>query len=93
MSDRVDELLSDVVGEHWHLADESEFARVSEIDHGAIWSVRREGRQELVDLVRDRLGADLLDPDVLTIGFARRFATYKRANLLLGQLDRLKELC
>jgi starch phosphorylase len=92
VSDRVDELLSDVVGEHWHLADESEFARVSEIDHGAIWSVRRQGRQELVDLVRDRLGDDLLDPDVLTIGFARRFATYKRANLLLGQLDRLKEL-
>lgn len=92
VSDRVDELLSDVVGERWHLADESEFERVSEIDHDAIWSVRRQGRQELVDLVRDRLGADLLDPEVLTIGFARRFATYKRANLLLGQLDRLKQL-
>ena len=92
VSDRVDELLSDVVGEHWHLASESEFARVSDIDPGAIWSVRRQGRQELVDLVRDRLGDDLLDPDVLTIGFARRFATYKRADLLLGQLDRLKEL-
>lgn len=92
VSDRVDQLLSDVVGDHWHLADESEFARVSDIDHGAIWSVRRQGRQELVDLVRDRLGDDLLDPDVLTIGFARRFATYKRANLLLDQLDRLKQL-
>ncbi len=92
VSDRVDELLSGAVGDHWHLADESEFARVSEIDHHAIWSVRRQGRQELVDLVRDRLGHDLLDPDVLTIGFARRFATYKRANLLLGQLDRLKAL-
>ncbi len=92
VSDRVDELLSDVVGDNWHLADESEFARVREIDHSAIWSVRRQGRQELVDLVRDKLGNDLLDPDVLTIGFARRFATYKRANLLLGQLDRLKSL-
>ncbi len=92
VSDRVDELLSDVVGEQWHVADEDEFARVSDIDHGAIWAVRRQGRQELVDLVRDRLGADLLDPDVLTIGFARRFATYKRANLLLDQLDRLKSL-
>ena len=33
--------------------------------------------------VRERLGDDLLDPDALTIGFARRFATYKRATLLL----------
>lgn len=92
VSDRVDELLSDVVGNEWHLAREDEFSRVHGIDHGQIWSVRRQGRQELVDLVRDRLGADLLDPDVLTIGFARRFATYKRANLLLEQLDRLKQL-
>lgn len=92
VSDRVDELLSDVVGDDWHLADEENFARVRDIDNSSIWSVRRQGRQELVDLVRDRLGSDLLDPDVLTIGFARRFATYKRANLLLGQLDRLKAL-
>lgn len=92
VSDRVDELLSGVVGDQWHLADEAEFARVADIDHSKIWSVRRQGRQELVDLVRDRLGGDLLDPDVLTIGFARRFATYKRANLLLGQIERLREL-
>ncbi|MFI5254791.1 MAG: alpha-glucan family phosphorylase [Candidatus Limnocylindrales bacterium] len=36
--------------------------------------------------------ADALDPDVLTIGFARRFATYKRASLLLSQEDRLARL-
>ena len=92
VSDRVDELLSDAVGDHWPLADEADFQRVRDIDHASIWAVRRQGRQELVDLVRDRLGSDLLDPDILTIGFARRFATYKRADLLLGQLDRLKEL-
>ena len=35
---------------------------------------------------------EVLDPDVLTIGFARRFATYKRATLLFRDLDRLKAL-
>jgi starch phosphorylase len=35
----------------------------------------------------------LLDPNILTIGFARRFATYKRASLLLRDLDRLSRLC
>ena len=50
------------------------------------------GRSELVSFVRARLGDDLLDPDALTIGFARRFATYKRATLLLAQPDRLRAL-
>ena len=92
VSDRVDELLSDVVGDDWHLASEEAFERVRHVDDREIWQVRQQGRLELVELVRDRLGSDLLDPDVLTIGFARRFATYKRANLLLGQLERLKRL-
>ena len=34
----------------------------------------------------------LLDPDVLTFGFARRFATYKRASLILGDIERLERL-
>jgi starch phosphorylase len=43
-------------------------------------------------MVRRQLGEELLNPDVLTIGFARRFATYKRATLLLSQPDRLVRL-
>ena len=39
-----------------------------------------------------RRSRTLLDPDALTIGFARRFATYKRADLILSDLDRLAEL-
>ena len=34
----------------------------------------------------------MLDPDALTIGFARRFATYKRASLLFPDIDRLARL-
>ncbi len=36
--------------------------------------------------------ADFFDPDVLTLGFARRFATYKRANLIFSDIDRLRAL-
>ena len=92
VSDRVDELLTRAMGDSWHLAGPDDWTRTREIEHHDIWSVRSAGRQELVDMVRSQLGAHLLDPDVLTIGFARRFATYKRANLLLGQLDRLRAL-
>lgn len=92
VSDRVDELLSQQIGDEWHLADRDDWARVRDLDHHAIWEVRRTGRRELVDMVRSSLDADLLDPDVLTIGFARRFATYKRSTLLLSQMDRLRTL-
>jgi glycogen phosphorylase len=47
------------------------------------------GRRGLVRFVRGRLGGGVLNPDTLTIGFARRFATYKRATLLLSQPERL----
>jgi starch phosphorylase len=48
-------------------------------------------KQALVDYVRDRTGVQL-DPERLTIGFTRRFATYKRATLLFQEPDRLAEL-
>src|SRR5262249_24610105 len=50
----------------------------------------RGGRNEPAERIGE--GQTLLDPDVLTIGFARRFATYKRATLLLSDLERLRPL-
>ena len=72
----------------------------------ALWSVRREMREHLVQEARVRTQARLartdgaapawasriLDPDVLTIGFARRGATYKRLTLMLNDPERLKQL-
>jgi starch phosphorylase len=76
--------------------------RVSTTD---LWTMRTKARKALVDYVRQRLGRQLaghgaadeethaveriFDADTLTIGFARRFATYKRPNLLLHDPDRL----
>jgi starch phosphorylase len=73
-----------------------------------LWAVRNRQRSDLVDYVRDRSVADRLsrdetreyveaaartfDPDVLTIGFARRMATYKRLTLLTSDPDRLLKL-
>jgi starch phosphorylase len=73
-----------------------------------IWELRGLGRAELVRTARARLERQLarrgaepgaleeagraLDPDVLTLGFARRFAEYKRPNLLLGDRERLRRL-
>ncbi len=70
-----------------------------------LWRLRAEGRKQLIEFLRKRLvrqhrgrGAawarikecsELLDPDALTLGFARRFAEYKRPNLLLRDSQRL----
>jgi starch phosphorylase len=59
---------------------------------GQASATRAKGRAGLVTFVRSHFGEALLDPQALTIGFARRFATYKRATLLLSQPDRLRRL-
>jgi starch phosphorylase len=73
-----------------------------------LWRLRACGRTALVEFVRQRLArqlaergappadvavaATIFDPDALTIGFARRFATYKRPNLLLHDPERLARI-
>lgn len=73
-----------------------------------IWELRNHYRKELIGFMRERMLdemtmrqenpsvrlriIDSLDKNALTIGFARRFATYKRAHLLFTNLDRLKSI-
>ncbi|MBA3286656.1 MAG: alpha-glucan family phosphorylase, partial [Acidimicrobiia bacterium] len=92
VSGRVDALLNRVIGDNWPSADAERWSRVRTIDAVEAWGALNDGRQELVALARQRLGADVLDPNTLTVGFARRFATYKRATLLLSDPDRLRAL-
>ena len=92
VSNEIDDLLRDTVGGMWDGADAPTWKQVDNLDPAQIWAARRVGRAALVSFVRSRLGDALLDPDALTIGFARRFATYKRATLLLSQPDRLRAL-
>jgi starch phosphorylase len=81
---------------------------VANIPDAAIWEVRRNLREQLVEEVRARLRAswrqrgagdielgwtdEVLDPDVLTIGFARRVPSYKRLTLMLRDKERLTRL-
>ncbi|HEV8017239.1 MAG TPA: alpha-glucan family phosphorylase [Steroidobacteraceae bacterium] len=74
----------------------------------SLWGARSAARKALIEYARARLSRQLLstgaspeaverakrlfDPDILTVGFARRFATYKRPNLLLHDRERLLRL-
>jgi glycogen phosphorylase len=92
VSTGVANLLADSVGSVWDGADEASWAGVTKLAPADIWATRAKGRANLVSFVRSKFGESLLDPQALTIGFARRFATYKRATLLLSQPDRLRRL-
>ncbi len=79
------------------------WAGVDEIPDEELWFAIESGRVDLVRFVRKRLtqkqqrtefGAEgsVLDPRLLTVGFARRFATYKRGSLMLSDRERIKQL-
>lgn len=90
------------------ISNRSAWQRVDKIPDSELWRAKERLRGRLVSFVRMRLQKQLekagttkakiraadewLDPEILTIGFARRFATYKRANLILRDIERLKRL-
>jgi starch phosphorylase len=89
-------------------ADQSIWERVTRIPDEELWRTHERRRERLVAFARRRLRAQLeqrggspselshaeqvLDPEALTIGFARRFATYKRAALLFRDVERLARI-
>jgi starch phosphorylase len=89
-------------------ADPSVWSAIESIPDEELWRTHERCRERLVAFARQRvreqrtrrgappaevaLADEILDPEALTIGFARRFATYKRATLLLQQPERLAAL-
>jgi len=91
-----------------HAHDPGLWNHVDEIPDVDLWRVRCELRLDLVELVRRQIAVDRLgrgediayaeaafaafDPTHLTVGFARRLATYKRLDLLFHDVDRLRKI-
>jgi glycogen phosphorylase len=84
-------LFDSTLGDGWADGHEEAWARVSAIDDETLGENRRRSSLVLADLIRQRTG-DVIDPDALIIGFARRFAPYKRASLFLKRQDLLQDL-
>ena len=88
-----------------HHYDKKCFEGIYKVSDADIWNTRKTLKKTLIDAVKEKLSdpaisnhyspsqvvtiKETLRDDVLTIGFARRFATYKRATLLFSDLDRL----
>jgi glycogen phosphorylase len=81
---------------------------IDDVDDGELWETHLNLKSQLIEFVRRRAVSQaerrgeskevlerferVLSPDALTIGFARRFATYKRANLILTDIERLASM-
>jgi len=90
------------------LGEPEVWQRITEVDPGELWETHHALKNLLLAFVRRRVSRqcrrrgesdevveaarNIFDPNILTIGFARRFATYKRADLIMGDLDRLAGL-
>ncbi|MDZ7738305.1 MAG: alpha-glucan family phosphorylase [Bacteroidales bacterium] len=94
--------------EHFDQTDSSEWEKIYEVADKDIFEIKIALKQNLFEWIRKRMQTEgmnkrvssrrlinisnHLNPEALTIGFARRFATYKRATLLFRDLDRLNSL-
>ncbi|WP_410509542.1 alpha-glucan family phosphorylase [Methanosarcina hadiensis] len=65
--------------------------RVGGIPDDKIWEARRNAKKDLIDEVNERTGAGM-DYETFTIGFARRMTAYKRATLILSDIERLRKI-
>ncbi len=90
------------------MRDPQTWRAIDDVDDGELWETHQVLKARLIEFARRRLesqanrrdegeeaakkASDVLDLEVLTIGFARRFATYKRANLILSDVERLAQM-
>ena len=96
------------IGWHEHSGESRIWEGIENVDDGELWETHLSLKSRLLEFVRrrakdqaERRGEPtetlqrlnrVLSPDALTVGFARRFATYKRANLLLADIEKLASM-
>ncbi len=96
------------IGWHEHSGESRIWEGIETVDDGELWETHLSLKSRLLEFVRRRAKEQaerrgepqetlqrlnrVLSPDALTVGFARRFATYKRANLLLADIEKLASM-
>lgn len=106
LSRKYDELFGESI--HTMQSNTTIWNRIDDIDDEFLWNYHKKAKKKLIDTVREiarqkyskenlsnevaLAGGMMLDPNVLTLGFARRMATYKRPELFLHDLARVEQL-
>ncbi|NLC68521.1 MAG: glycosyltransferase family 1 protein, partial [Clostridiaceae bacterium] len=90
------------------IIEKSIWSGIDNIEDNLLWAAHMKLKKELIEFLREKIkeqrianglspgstreAEHLLEPDVLTIGFARRFATYKRANLIFRNVEKIRSI-
>lgn len=95
ISDEMASLYDEYLGNGWEysVTDADMWNHINQIPEELLWALRVKSRKKLIEYIKENYSQNSnLDPEALTIGFARRFATYKRANLVLQDRERIKSI-
>ncbi len=88
---KLQELYDELLGPQWDVGDEASWDEIGQLSRERYDEVKQQSRQDLVDLVQQKTGKSITSGGPI-IGFARRFATYKRAALLLSDKAKLQTI-
>lgn len=93
VNSHLQEVFDSSLGADWPNGAPAQWEGVDRIDDDTLREVFRTGRREMIEMAKRQTGMETaLDPETLTVGFARRFATYKRADLMLTDLERIEAI-
>ena len=92
VSPEIHMLLDQYVGENWHLTMKGlDFDSVQKIPSNKLWNAHIIRKKKLINSLNNELGLNLKE-DVLTIAWSRRLAAYKRPDLIITDIERLKRI-
>ena len=92
VSTEIHELYDEFLGENWHLGCPFvNYENIKKIPKARLWNAHKIRKQKLIHSLNTELGLNLRD-DVLTIAWSRRLAAYKRPDLLITDIERLKRI-
>lgn len=105
LGNELSQLYSDCLGADWreHVCEPRLWRRIESLDEFQLWNIKVILKQRLLEFVLRRLAAQrerngdakplpALKPEIFTIGFARRFASYKRGTMFFQDLERAKKI-
>ncbi|KXK27231.1 MAG: Phosphomannomutase/phosphoglucomutase [candidate division WS6 bacterium OLB20] len=92
VSPEIHALLDKYVGEDWHFPGRTvDYEKVQQIPDDELWETHLERKNKLITTLNNELALEL-DPEALTIAWSRRLTSYKRPDMIVSDLERLKQL-
>lgn len=92
VSPEIHQLLDAYVGENWHIPGSAvDFEKIQIIPDSELWQAHFRRKEKLINSLNNELGLDL-KTDALTVAWSRRLTAYKRPDMIVSDLERLKRL-